>query len=129
MLDFDYTLNDLKTPSAFLDALARMDISHVNAEGYNQKFYQAVTNQGRFDNDVWFDLAFDVGQSSELQLFLEKVSEWHIRSNSSKLFVPDVVVDASRVNPWVQRSLESTRLLSGTFDTNANPPSIDFLST
>lgn len=110
MSEFLYTSRDFESPDAFLAALDRMEPAHVNRSGYNQKFFQAVTNQGRFESDAWFDLAFDIGEKQSLHSFLERLSEWQTRSESGKTFLPDIVGDASRSNAWVADALQAHAL-------------------
>ena len=108
MPEFQYAPRDFESPDALMRALERMDAAQVNSHGYNQKFFQAVTNQGKFESDAWFDVAFDIGAKDSLRSFLERLSEWQTRSGSSKVFLPDVVEDAARSNAWVADALQAS---------------------
>ena len=108
MPEFQYAPRDFESPDALMRALERMDTALVNSHGYNQKFFQAVTNQGKFESDAWFDVAFDIGAKDSLRSFLERLSEWQTRSGSSKVFLPDIVEDAARSNAWVADALQAS---------------------
>ncbi len=108
MPEFQYAPRDFESPDALMRALERMDAAQVNSHGYNQKFFQAVTNQGKFESDAWFDVAFDIGAKESLRSFLERLSEWQTRSGSSKVFLPDIVEDAARSNAWVADALQAS---------------------
>ncbi len=108
MPEFQYAPRDFESPDALMRALERMDAAQVNSHGYNQKFFQAVTNQGKFESDAWFDVAFDIGAKDSLRSFLERLSEWQTRSGSSKVFLPDIVEDAARSNAWVADALQAS---------------------
>ena len=108
MLEFQYAPRDFESPDALMRALERMDTALVNSHGYNQKFFQAVTNQGKFESEAWFDLAFDIGAKDSLRSFLDRLSEWQTRSGSSKVFLPDIVEDAARSNAWVADALQAS---------------------
>ena len=108
MPEFQYAPRDFESPDALMRALERMDAAQVNSHGYNQKFFQAVTNQGKFESDAWFDVAFDIGAKDSLRSFLERLSEWQTRSGSNKVFLPDIVEDAARSNAWVADALQAS---------------------
>ena len=108
MPEFQYAPRDFESPDALMRALERMDAAQVNSHGYNQKFFQAVTNQGKFESDAWFDVAFDIGAKESLRSFLERLSEWQTRSGSNKVFLPDIVEDAARSNAWVADALQAS---------------------
>ena len=108
MPEFQYAPRDFESPDALMRTLDRMDTTQVNSHGYNQKFFQAVTNQGKFESDAWFDVAFDIGAKDSLRSFLERLSEWQTRSGSSKVFLPDIVEDAARSNAWVADALQAS---------------------
>lgn len=108
MPEFQYAPRDFESPDALMRALERMDAAQVNSHGYNQKFFQAVTNQGKFESDAWFDVAFDIGAKDSLRSFLERLSEWQTRSGSSKVFLPDIVEDAARSNASVADALQAS---------------------
>lgn len=112
MLEFQYAPRDFESPDALMRTLDRMDTTQVNSYGYNQKFFQAVTNQGKFESDAWFDLAFDIGAKDSLRSFLDRLSEWQTRSGSSKVFLPDIVEDAARSNAWVADALQASGLVA-----------------
>ena len=108
MPEFQYAPRDFESPDALMRTLDRMDTTQVNSHGYNQKFFHAVTNQGKFESDAWFDVAFDIGAKDSLRSFLERLSEWQTRSGSSKVFLPDIVEDAARSNAWVADALQAS---------------------
>lgn len=108
MPEFQYAPRDFESPDALMRALERMDAAQVNSHGYNQKFFQAVTNQGKFESDAWFDVAFDIGAKDSLRSFLERLSEWQTSSGSNKVFLPDIVEDAARSNAWVADALQAS---------------------
>ena len=108
MPEFQYAPRDFESPDALMRALERMDAAQVNSHGYNQKFFQAVTNQGKFESDAWFDVAFDIGAKESLRSFLERLSEWQTSSGSNKVFLPDIVEDAARSNAWVADALQAS---------------------
>ena len=108
MPEFQYAPRDFESPDALMRTLDRMDTTQVNSHGYNQKFFQAVTNQGKFESDAWFDVAFDIGAKDSLRSFLERLSEWQTRCGSSKVFLPDIVEDAARSNAWVADALQAS---------------------
>ena len=112
MPEFQYAPRDFESPDALMRTLDRMDTTQVNSHGYNQKFFQAVTNQGKFESDAWFDVAFDIGAKDSLRSFLERLSEWQTRSGSSKVFLPDIVEDAARSNAWVADALQASGLVA-----------------
>ena len=108
MPEFQYAPRDFESPDALMRALERMDAAQVNSHGYNQKFFQAVTNQGKFESDAWFDVAFDIGAKDSLRSFLDRLSEWQTSSGSNKVFLPDIVEDAARSNAWVADALQAS---------------------
>lgn len=112
MPEFQYAPRDFESPDALMRALERMDAAQVNSHGYNQKFFQAVTNQGKFESDAWFDVAFDIGAKESLRSFLERLSEWQTSSGSNKVFLPDIVEDAARSNAWVADALQASGLVA-----------------
>ena len=112
MSEFQYAPRDFESPDALMRALERMDAAQVNSHGYNQKFFQAVTNQGKFESNAWFDVAFDVGAKESLRSFLERLSEWQTSSGSNKVFLPDIVEDAARSNAWVADALQASGLVA-----------------
>ena len=112
MPEFQYAPRDFESPDALMRALERMDAAQVNSHGYNQKFFQAVTNQGKFESDAWFDAAFDIGAKESLRSFLERLSEWQTSSGSNKVFLPDIVEDAARSNAWVADALQASGLVA-----------------
>lgn len=112
MPEFQYAPCDFESPDALMRALERMDTALVNSYGYNQKFFQAVTNQGKFESDAWFDVAFDIGAKESLRSFLERLSEWQTSSESNKVFLPDIVEDAARSNAWVADALQASGLVA-----------------
>ena len=112
MPEFQYAPRDFESPEALMRALERMDAAQVNSHGYNQKFFQAVTNQGKFESDAWFDVAFDIGAKESLRSFLERLSEWQTSSGSNKVFLPDIVEDAARSNAWVADALQASGLVA-----------------
>ena len=112
MSEFQYAPRDFESPDALMRALERMDAAQVNSHGYNQKFFQAVTNQGKFESDAWFDVAFDIGAKESLRSFLERLSEWQTSSGSNKVFLPDIVEDAARSNAWVADALQASGLVA-----------------
>lgn len=112
MSEFQYAPRDFESPDALMRALERMDAAQVNSHGYNQKFFQAVTNQGKFESNAWFDVAFDVGAKDSLRSFLDRLSEWQTSSGSNKVFLPDIVEDAARSNAWVADALQASGLVA-----------------
>ena len=112
MPEFQYAPRDFESPDALMRALERMDAAQVNSHGYNQKFFQAVTNQGKFESDAWFDVAFDIGAKDSLRSFLDRLSEWQTSSGSNKVFLPDIVEDAARSNAWVADALQASGLVA-----------------
>lgn len=112
MPEFQYAPRDFESPDALMRALERMDTALVNSHGHNQKFFQAVTNQGKFESDAWFDVAFDIGAKESLHSFLERLSEWQTSSGSNKVFLPDIVEDAARSNAWVADALQASGLVA-----------------
>lgn len=110
--EFAFTPSDLDSPGALLATLGRMDPTQINTPGYASQLYQAVTNQGNFDSDSWFDISFEICSRQDLQDFSSKLASWHQEHAVKQLFLPNILADSAINTPWVKEDLENMGILS-----------------